>query len=213
MERVFTTTSLRMEFGCSQLDSVLITAPTPIEVELGAMNPDCHDEASGRISVDNIAGGNAPYDILINGNQSGTVLSNLEAGNFEITVVDAKGCRYDTSVVLVNVDQGEMHLSDVIDTFVVGDPIVLQANVRNIDTIIATEWRGWDGLCNYCLTDTLYLSPGTYEITLKIIDGNGCEYFDIVQFVVVQQFWVPNAFTPEWRFHQRLFQCIYGSFD
>lgn len=185
------------EYGCGLRDSLVITAPQPISVDVEAKNPDCNQEASGKIEIGNPKGGESPFSIFVNGERSGQRLDDLEAGTYEIEIIDAKNCMYDTVVTLININKGEMHLSDLNrDTFVVGDPIVLLANVINMDTVVITDWRGWEDLCTYCLTDTIFPTPGTYQISLKIIDGNGCEYFDVLQFEVIQKYWVPNAFTP-----------------
>ena len=183
-------------FECDLVDSLVINAPLPLTMDIEAENPDCNDEASGRISVSNISGGHFPYRIFINGEESNEDLTDLLEGSYNILVTDARGCRYDTSLTLENIDRGEMYLSDVRDTFIVGDPIIIRANVSGISSIVITDWNGPDELCADCLTDTLFLSPGNYEVSLKIIDANGCEYYDLVQFVVIQQYWVPNAFTP-----------------
>ncbi len=84
--------------GCFKNRTFTLTEPVAINIAQTATNNICFDQSKGTITV-NAQGGVAPYTItwkvdgVLNPALNGlTTLSNLKAGVYELTLVDANGC-------------------------------------------------------------------------------------------------------------------------
>jgi gliding motility-associated-like protein len=156
--------------GCSQTETVVLTAPAPLEVNTAISNPTCAGGDNGFVSLD-VRGGTAPY--LYNWSttpaQAGNVASALSGGTYYATVTDAHGCLLlDTAVV------------------VSPQPIVVTIGVNsstcpgnNVGLVVVTATGGLAPY-NYALgsvtqaSDTFRnLGVGTYSVV--VTDVNGCQ--------------------------------------
>lgn len=84
--------------GCIRSVSRTLTEPTELIGTVDDVDPDCDPTAAGNGQIDiSVSGGTAPYTIVWSGPTSvpnGTLSTpaNLNAGNYTITVTDAKSC-------------------------------------------------------------------------------------------------------------------------
>ncbi|MBX9852132.1 MAG: gliding motility-associated C-terminal domain-containing protein, partial [Cytophagaceae bacterium] len=71
-------------------------------VSLTNTSPLCNGNNDGIIDITNVAGGTGPYNLSLNGmpGVAPFTYNNLIAGVYNLTVVDAIGCRYDTSITI-----------------------------------------------------------------------------------------------------------------
>ncbi len=134
----------------------------------GTVDPDC--PALGSFEVTG-SGGTAPYTFSINETdfQDGTTFSDLSAGSFTVTVMDADGCTATTTATLT--EQGDAVIVSLTATDSdCGNPI---------GTITATA-SGGDGTYTFSLDggstqgsgDFSGVSSGSHDVT--VIDGTGC---------------------------------------
>ncbi len=81
--------------GCSLRETVSIIQPSaPLRMSLAIKNTVCRTSRDGSITA-TITGGTSPYTVLWNGrSQSSNIISALPAGSYEITVMDANGCKF-----------------------------------------------------------------------------------------------------------------------
>lgn len=84
------------EDGCSSIDSAMVTAPPPLNVDsVVVRQPDCPGFPNGQITVFP-SGGTQPYRFIWSTNPGDTTtlnpLSGLEAGDYVVTVLDANNC-------------------------------------------------------------------------------------------------------------------------
>lgn len=75
-----------------------IQAPCKLNAEVYS-SPSCSQKQDGKVVVDKISGGTAPYTVLINGQELNSV-NNVSAGIYKIKVQDAAGCVSDQEVVV-----------------------------------------------------------------------------------------------------------------
>lgn len=160
--------------NCIATVSVTLTqGPQIIMTNSTAREPVCHGDANGSISF-TVIGGTGQLKYQLNGGpfQTDTVFSNLVAGNYILTVVDALGCSDDFPI-------------DVKEPAAVGAIINLQdANcVDSKDGKALITGTGGRGGYKYYLTPGLHinksgiftgLEPGNY--LLRVVDTSGCEY-------------------------------------
>ena len=74
-----------------------------------AQTPACNGDPNGVLTLVAM-GGTQPYNFALNGDSCGNVVENLAAGYYTVTVIDANGCRHDTTIFL---SQPEPLVADV----------------------------------------------------------------------------------------------------
>jgi len=95
--------------GCSLIDSILITEPSPLVVNQFITTASCGVmPCDGSISI-SPSGGNAPYAILWSTGATSDTINNLCAGFYSVQITDLTGCSQDISLPLNN--QGAANLS------------------------------------------------------------------------------------------------------
>jgi hypothetical protein len=82
------------------LVNIAVKQPAPLSIQtIQSKQPGCFGGSDGSIQVAG-AGGTKPYSFAWGNGGSGNTLTNLSAGNFTVTVTDAKGCTYSTTLSL-----------------------------------------------------------------------------------------------------------------
>ena len=76
------------------LDTVVIPQPDSIFVTSIITSPTCYGINDGQIILTSVSGGNGPYTYLWNDSSSstGTILANINSGEYICTITDAFGC-------------------------------------------------------------------------------------------------------------------------
>ncbi|MCU0348282.1 MAG: gliding motility-associated C-terminal domain-containing protein, partial [Saprospiraceae bacterium] len=192
--------------GCSSTASVLvqISDEAPNGALLTVLPPDCFGDENGSIAVSAVTGGIPPYLYSID-NQSFTtssVFTNLAPGEYEITVEDATGCTWQTSVTIVETPELLVNLETDLQTdlLLLGDSMELEAQITiPASDLSAVVWSpvGIDANCLSCLHLTVAPQIATtYSITVS--DQNGCTASDEVLVLVNpgKSIYVPSAFSP-----------------
>jgi gliding motility-associated-like protein len=186
--------------GCLASDTTTVIDPDPPSgADLSTMAT-CYGQREGIIFVDAIVGGAPPYLVSLNGGPFTQQMnfSGLQGGSFLVTIEDSNGCRWDSTVVVPELEQVIVDLGVDINVEL-GDEIMLEAIVnipaQLLDQII---WTPEEGLsCTDCLNPTLLpLQTISYQIT--VVDTSGCEASDNITIIVDTNggVYVPNAFSP-----------------
>ncbi|HXH18671.1 MAG TPA: hypothetical protein VNJ07_06265, partial [Chitinophagales bacterium] len=77
--------------GCDASDSVTITVPPPLSVNIGVRNASCYGGGNGA-ALAIVSGGTLPYRYLWSIGDTVPLSSQLIAGTYELTVTDISGC-------------------------------------------------------------------------------------------------------------------------
>ncbi|MBK7342046.1 MAG: gliding motility-associated C-terminal domain-containing protein [Saprospiraceae bacterium] len=183
--------------GCVASDTIFVTVLPPIIAEWDITDPSCAGDDDGQIQLNSVSGGSGSYQLLPGGAAllPGYIISDLSAGAYPLTVVDAMGCTM-TSTLLIQ-DPPALYLE-------AGPELILNENekgTRLIQTNAGTYTLSWtppEGL-NQVGQETLEaegLSTVIYQITLT--DANGCTVTDelTVRVIYPLQVFVPTAFSP-----------------
>jgi gliding motility-associated-like protein len=158
-------------FGCTLLDTAIITQPTPILISNTTTPVNCLGIATGTATV-NVSGGTAPFLFSWNTTpiQTNSTANGLLVGNYIATATDANGCTAATTA-----------------TIVANSPLLLQANVLNqvLCNGMATASAqaipsGGTGIYTYSWSSTPVqtnaiasnLPIGNYTVT--VTESNGC---------------------------------------
>jgi gliding motility-associated-like protein len=84
--------------GCFNAIPADITSPSKVLISSNVIQPSCNS-CDGAVSV-TPSGGTPTYSLVWSNGQSGTSISNLCAGVFDVLITDGNGCAADTSVII-----------------------------------------------------------------------------------------------------------------
>lgn len=158
--------------GCSASAGFTLLNP-PVLPELNIVidrKVSCPDSQDGRIRVSSAAV--MPWEILWNTGASGTTLSGLSAGNYQVTLTDANGC----------IQEQQIHLPSpepIQATFLVVPP-TCQGTQVELGRLLVTQVKGGESPYIYALDNGNFstsrvfekLTSGMHE--LKMQDAQGC---------------------------------------
>ena len=160
--------------GCSGVFSFFVNQPPDMQLDKNISNISCFGFSDGSIEINGISNANLPVAYTWDNGATGPVLNNLAAGNYILTIQDAKGCiKKDTSKV---VEPPALALQFAVSPLLCsGDSsAAIQANIQGGTPPYSLLW-------NTGSTDVSIqkLGPGMYA--LGIIDANGCVLSDSVR--------------------------------
>ncbi|HTM66416.1 MAG TPA: T9SS type B sorting domain-containing protein [Flavipsychrobacter sp.] len=156
--------------GCTAIDSVALTEPLLLTTVSGNIIPvKCHGDATGSASVI-VNGGTTPYNYSWNTapSQNTATATNLNAGNYIVTVTDSNGCTKTDSVSVTEPDAITVATSA---TKTCAGSSTASALV-NVDGGIAPYSLSWNTSPVQTSTTINNLTTGSYTVT--VADANGC---------------------------------------
>ncbi len=137
----------------------------------------CGGTGKGSATLD-ITGGVAPYDFLWNdGNISGPTRTDLDAGNYSVTVTDVEGCSNTLNVTIIQVSGITITGFDSVSVKCGEDSngqLTVKTNIPTGSTIVSYSWSGPSATTNTATITNL--KSGKYFVT--ITDNNGCAAID-----------------------------------
>ncbi|MFN5223963.1 MAG: beta strand repeat-containing protein, partial [Bacteroidota bacterium] len=157
--------------GCTAATSFLITEPAALNLSVSNTSTTC-GSSNGVVNL-NPSGGTAPYQYSNNNGstyQSSNVFTNLIAGGYPISIIDANGCVLSQNIVLIDSP----------------GPVVLSVSSTNVtcngytDGVIAIATTSGTAPLSYQINNGtpqlgsqfIALPAGTYNVL--VTDANGC---------------------------------------
>jgi len=190
--------------GCVARDVVVVSSDFGAPVgDVSVADVSCFEAADGAILIENVTGGQPPYQYSLNGGAfTGTPLfSGLGPDQYTLTIRDQNGCFTELVLDVTQPEQLTVRLATDLEgeanEIELGQSVTLQAifnpNVQ-VDTII---WRPDSiGMGN---EPRVVVSPlETTSYTVTVIDINGCSDSDNLNLIVRKSrpVYIPNAFSP-----------------
>jgi hypothetical protein len=161
---------------CIDTLTFTITQPDSIVFNVDAHNLSCNNASDGSISI--IAnGGTSPYAYFLNNLQGqNPVISNLIAGNYNVSVSDSNGC-FGASQNITIIEPAALSLN------LSGTPSSGMASFDGIATVVTSGGTApyqyvWNDSNSQTDSMAVYLNPGWYEVL--VTDGNGCSITDSI---------------------------------
>jgi len=166
------------ESMCITTDTIeVLTAEDIDNVPLQVMDVSCTNNQDGAIILEEPTNGTSPFTYLVDEvAYSDPIIGGLSEGSYLISIIDAEGCSFDTSVTVTVLENFEIDLAGEIQV-IVGTTTTLAATVSIPDEEIASVlWLPSTGLsCDTCLITLLSGSPSTPDsYMIEVIDVNGC---------------------------------------
>ena len=164
--------------GCS--DSVMVTISEPDVIYFSATSSDvsCNAGSNGSVWVDSVSGGTAPYFYSWNTGQNTSIINNVVAGTYTVSVTDVNNCSSNPLQVTVTVNEPTQLTSST--------SIINHSSCSGTQTAANGEAEvtasggtlGYNYLWSTGSTSTniTFVFPGTY--TVDITDANGCMITD-----------------------------------
>lgn len=154
--------------GCSIIDSFTINPTTnPISITTQLIQPSCN-QSNGFIDL-SVTGGNLPYSYTWNTMDTTQALSNLNVGNYSVTIEDNNGCSAVSNINLIDTSN-LVHIISV-DTVSTSCNSCSDGTINlNLDTLGTPYTFLWDN--GETTEDLINLIAGTYSVT--ITNANGC---------------------------------------
>ncbi len=190
------------EVGCIANAEITVTEPTEIEAVFRTEDVNCADgDFSGKLFIDQVAGGVEPYVYLIDGQTVNMdTVNNLSANPYTFSVQDALGCVKDYDFAILPppplvVDLGENR------TVFLGETITLIPNASSQD--VTYEWSSSEMLPEDCLLgdcQSLEITPTRNTLFTVMATDNltQCTTEAQVEIMVNKGRFVyfPDAFSP-----------------
>ncbi len=181
--------------------------------------PTCYGANDGLLLIDEVTGGNGPYQYSIDGENfdPSNVFFGLEAGEYTITIQDQEECRWDT---IFTIDGPEEVLLDIGDDFYLrlgsDTTIIAQFNIPESEINTLTWSANFPVSCvdsSASICDETYLSPlEDVIITATLIDTSGCRVEDQILLKIDKEnvVYIPNIFTPNGDNENDIFMLFAG---
>jgi len=162
--------------GCTQSDTATLTAPPFMSVSTQSQPASCFGTADGQATIIT-NGGQPPYAFAwSNLPATDSTATGLPAGEYQVSVTDARGCRKTDTAIITQPDSIPLQ-AEVID-----QPSCYGASDGIARASVAGDTAGfafaWDSVTDPVLSN---LKAGTYSVT--VTDSNGCRRVDSVTLV------------------------------
>lgn len=183
-------------FGCVAVDS--FTVSPGLEFGWGTIDPGCGSDSNGQIEVGEIMSGTPPFMYALDGGVFSleNTFTDLSAGNYELTVLDASGCSQSVAISLeaaveIFLDAGEDQEISL------GETAFLSVFTNVVDPTVS--WSPPDGLDRVDELEVNASPTATTLYTVSILDENGCTAQDELLLSVASSesnVYAPTAFSP-----------------
>jgi len=154
--------------GCQSIQTYTVAeAASALTVTETISNLSCNAAGDGAINL-TVTGGTSPYTFVWNQGASTEDIVGLSAGNYQVTVTDAKGCQV---VKNLTVTEPTTLVSSTTFTHI----SCHGANDGSIDLTVSggTTPYTYSWSDGFALEDRTALAPGNYSVT--VTDANGCQ--------------------------------------
>ena len=186
--------------GCQDSTAVTLTSPGQITLAATARAGICGGQASGRVDLE-ATGGQEPYQYALGGAQFGPTpaFTEVNGGEYRVTVRDAAGCQASTDVTVGNGAELRIDLGQDIDLRF-GDSISLVPSITGASGGLDYLWEESDPGTLSCLTCPFPVAfpPYLVRYTVTVVDTLGCTAEDeiVVRVEKIREVVVPTGFSP-----------------
>ncbi|MGD2033774.1 MAG: gliding motility-associated C-terminal domain-containing protein [Bacteroidales bacterium] len=156
---------------CIVSDNVFLNEPSEMTLSETSHDITCHGEGDGSVIL-SLGGGTPVYTFVWSNNRFTQNITDLEAGNYSVTVTDQHNCTKMLSNITITEPEG---------TTLISEEVMGESCYGANDGVITVEASSPAGGITYSIDGSTFhnngffpgLSRGNYNVTVR--DGNGCE--------------------------------------
>jgi len=182
--------------NCTKNDTTIVIEPSAINVSFNE-NPTCKDSCYGDIIL-NYTGGISPFQLIWStGDINVASLDSLCEGSYSYILIDSNNCTVSDTISIGLLSQINAYFTFSPDSGFA--PIQVSFTDASGGTIIGWMWDFGDNNTSTSQNPSnQYTNPGTYPVTLTIIDSLGCGDSYTLELTVLPEstIIVPNIFSP-----------------
>jgi gliding motility-associated-like protein len=165
--------------GCQESFEVELVEPEDLIINFETTDNTCYESNDGTITLD-IQGGVEPYQIFWSNFGNGPTQTNLSAGIYEVTVIDAHDCEEITNIEIIEAPIFDTDpVSTDISCFGANDGSINLNIIGGIEPVFVT----WDDDTT-AGEERNNLLPGTYNVIIEDSSGNNC--FITHEFIIIE---------------------------
>jgi len=165
--------------GCQESFEVELVEPEDLIINFETTDNTCYESNDGTITLD-IQGGVEPYQIFWSNFGNGPTQTNLSAGIYEVTVIDAHDCEEITNIEIIEAPIFDTDpVSTDISCFGANDGSINLNIIGGIEPVFVT----WDDDTT-AGEERNNLLPGTYNVIIQDSSGNNC--FITHEFIIIE---------------------------
>ncbi|MEL6924436.1 MAG: gliding motility-associated C-terminal domain-containing protein, partial [Bacteroidota bacterium] len=175
--------------GNTSTTAATISEPDPVMASIsGSTPPACSGDATGSASAA-ASGGTAPYTFAWSNGATTTDLSDLPAGNYDLTVTDANGCTMEASFMIADPPPVTAAAAADFDPCASDDNTVTLNGSSNVDNVAEWNWTLSDGTILTGQNPTFDLDGAAdLTATLSIVTEDGCTATDDPVSIQIEEF-------------------------
>jgi gliding motility-associated-like protein len=191
--------SLISSIGCDSIVTLDLTfkLDSGITGDFTTTDPVCFGDVTGSILIENVMNAEPPFDIFINGvsTNGDSLISNLEAGNYLIEIVDFFGCQFETMVEIIDPQEFIINVGED-QSVELGEEVTIEP-VNNFP-ITTFSWSPAIPGCELGCLDFNFFPTASQTYTLNAVSDVGCLASDDINIQVkdVRKVFIPNIFSP-----------------
>jgi len=196
--------------GCSQSQSVIVTASNTLSVSVVSTQAGC--TVNNGTATANASGGSAPLTYNWNNGQTTQAATSLTAGIYTVNVTDANGCTQIQTVSVTQTPGPSVSASASPNVIFAGTSTTL--SVTGGTTYV---WSPSTGLSCITCASPVASPNNTTGYCVTATDGNGCTDNACVTVLVEidcansGELFIPNAFSPNGDGENDFIQAYYGN--
>ena len=188
------------ENNCQIVDSILLSQPNPLSSNISSAfdyngyDISCYNYSDGGVDL-SVFGGVSPYNFMWNTNETLEDLSNLSAGNYDVSISDNNGCQIANNIILNHPTPLTLSLSSSdyngfnVSCFGFNDGFINSF----VNGSVPPYSFGWS---NGSSTQNINeLGSGNYSLVVN--DQNNCAIADDVQMTEPNDFFVTLDFSSD----------------
>lgn len=183
--------------GCgSEFDTLNVIEPSTFNI-IETISDEICNQLNGSIDV-NIFGSTPPYTINWDNGSTDSLITNLAAGNYNITITDDNNCSEIFTYTINNIPGPSANFTHSPQGILTTDNMTVNFT-DNSTTGVNWFWDFGDGNTSTEQNPThTFSGVGTYLITLTVTDGNNCTDLFTITIEVDEDYsaYFPNAFSP-----------------
>ena len=162
--------------GCNAFIVITLKDPPALQINISKDQPSCYNSTDGNIEVD-VVDGMGPFQYRWVGGINGKFRSNIQGGNYNLTITDANGCPFEYNISLETPDSlhiRNLAISDVLCFGEMTGQIIFEGEGGSGGYEYSIDGQNFIGTGEFD-----FLKSGEYEIIVR--DSEGCIRSEIVE--------------------------------